>query len=707
MQKVDNPTERVLQTSQIVGLANHTILISKNGEKFQIADSAAPIKTDDGKILGVVLVFRDVDKEYRMQAELMANKEKYKLIYETSSDAIMTLEPPNWRFSSCNKRITEMFGVADEKEFLSLSPWDLSPESQPDGQDSKTKAKQMIEIAMEKKENLFEWTHKKIDGNNFFTTILLSKINLDGKIFLQARVTDITKKVNAEQILRKNEEKYRILFENSSDAMLIIKNDKFIDCNVAAAEILGYTDKNHILNTHPSELSPEYQSDGERSADKAKKLLETTLRNGSNHFEWDHKKMNGDVFPVDVSLTTIRFAGETFIHTAWRDITLRKQAEQELIKMQKLKSIGTLAGGIAHDFNNVLLGIFGNLSLAKINIKPEHPAHDLICEAEKAAKMATRLTNQLLTFSKGGVPVKEQVDLLNLVKETTSFNLAGSNVRPQINCLQELPYLDADKGQIEQVISNLVINANQAMENGGTLFIDLKSVKFEEYNFLQLQPGEYVKLTIKDEGCGMSPEILDHIFDPYFSTKRTGNGIGLATVYSIVDKHKGHIGVTSKLGKGSEFTIHLPAAPTSPKENEENVHQTKKKATFNNIKILVMDDEKYIRELVSKTLLKLQCEVETAQDGEQAINLYKDSMESEKPFDLVLMDLTIPGGMGGKEAVKKLLELDSKAKVVVFSGYSTDETLAEFDSHGFKGMLRKPFTMDDLIGELSRILIES
>jgi signal transduction histidine kinase len=204
-----------------------------------------------------------------------------------------------------------------------------------------------------------------------------------------------------------------------------------------------------------------------------------------------------------------------------------------------------------------------------MNLHEDHSAYHLICEAEKAAKMATRLTNQLLTFSKGRVPIKERFDMVKLLKETTSFNLTDSNVKHQITCSKEKLAVNADKGQIEQVISNLVINANQAMPNGGTLFIDLKEVTLQNKNSLNLQPGNYAKLTIRDEGCVISPEIIHHIFDPYFTTKKTGNGIGLATVYSIVDKHKGHIEVSSTLEKGSIFTIHILASQqsTSPEKN--------------------------------------------------------------------------------------------------------------------------------------------
>ena len=523
-------------------------------------------------LLSIILV--NAIHRQRNKANLQVNKEQYKLIYETSTDAIMTLVPPDWKFASGNKKIIEIFGVKDEKEFLSLQPWQLSPEYQPNGQRSDVEAKKMIEIAMKKGEHFFEWTHKKLHGDNFFATVLLNRVEVENKTFLQARVSDITEK---------------------------------------------------------------------------------------------------------------------------------RKAEEELLKMRKLKSIGTLAGGIAHDFNNVLLGIFGNIALAKREIKEDHPAYSLILEAEKAMNRATSLTNQLLTFAKGGTPIKQTIKMSDIIKDISRFTLSGSNVKPVITIPQKGWLTEADKGQIEQVVSNLIINADQAMPEGGNLYITLENIVITKKALPHLNEGKYVKITIRDEGTGISHQHLDHIFDPYFTTKQTGNGLGLATTYSIINKHNGYIGVSSILGKGTTFTLYLPAS-FSQKSQGAATTVTKIPLPNEKGKALVMDDEVCIRKLTEKMLIRNGFSVETAKDGRQAIDKYKESMKKNTPFDIVLMDLTIPGGMGGKETIKKLLKIDPEAKVIVFSGYSKDPIIADYANYGFKGRLTKPFKLETLKQELSRVM---
>jgi len=827
-QPVKNPIEKVLETGRIVGLANHTLLISKDDTEYLIVDSAAPIKYTNGQLIGVVLVFRDVNEEYRLQTELRESTEKYRIIYETSRDAIMTLEFPDLKFSSGNTNIIEMFGVKNKEELLALNVLQVSPEYQEDGQRSEAKVEQILEIVMEKGEHFFEWKHKKVNGEEFFATVILNKLEHEGKIFLQARVADITDKrrveqelkeseekyrtlvnnslagvlvaeietkqirfansgickilgyskdellkmsvndihppdklkhvisefaaqaegvkqlaleipflrkngdvifadvstnsflvdgVNcntgliiditekrkAEKVLRDNEERYRMFFENSSDAMLIIKNGMFVDCNAAAVKMLEYDKKEEFLNTYPSELSPEFQSDGKKSHDKAKALMKIAIAKGAYIFEWDHKTKSGEVFPVEVSLTTISFAGETIIHTVWRDISRRKKAENEVLNMQKLRSLGTLAGGIAHDFNNILMGVFGNMSLAKLELDEKHPAFELLDEAGKSVNRGTSLTRQLLTFAKGGAPVKQSFKIKNMIKDITLFTLSGSNVKPVLKGTENLWDVEADKGQIQQVISNLIINANQAMPDGGTLYITLENIEVSGYIVPNLKKGKYIKITLEDKGIGIAPQHLNHIFDPYFTTKKAGNGLGLATAYSIINKHNGHIGVISKLGKGATFTIYLPASEVKvPQKTEKSV--TKIPISEKKAKILVMDDDENIIKITEKMLTNSGFSVDTATDGEKTIQKYKKAMKGKNPFDVVLMDLIIPGGMGGKEAIQKLLEIAPEAKVIVFSGYSSDPIMANYQQYGFKGKIEKPFQMEELKKELSRVM---
>ncbi len=388
------------------------------------------------------------------------------------------------------------------------------------------------------------------------------------------------------------------------------------------------------------------------------------------------------------------------VHT---DITERKQSEADLQKMEKLKSIGTLAGGIAHDFNNILTGLFGNINIARLHLDKGHPACKSLREAEKSMDRATSLANQLLTFSKGGDPVREDARLDRFVEEIVRFDLSGSNVKPVFRFPEDLWLAKVDKGQVNQVFSNLTINANQAMPNGGHLYVSMENADIARADAQKLKPGKYIRVTFRDEGIGIDRKHLKRIFDPYYSTKKAGNGLGLATVYSIIDKHGGHISVDSEPDKGTAFTLYLPAS------EESSAFSTVDGATqeFSSVqtgRILVMDDETMIRQVASDMLEASGYSVETAPEGQIALDKYKQAMRTGNPFDVVIMDLTVPGGMGGVETIKALLAIDDQAKAIVSSGYSADPVIANYSDYGFKGMITKPYSMEKLQQVLDQVL---
>ncbi|MBI9092987.1 MAG: response regulator [Desulfobacterium sp.] len=387
-----------------------------------------------------------------------------------------------------------------------------------------------------------------------------------------------------------------------------------------------------------------------------------------------------------------------------QDITEQKTIEKELQKMQNIKSVGTLAGGIAHDFNNILMGLFGNISIAKDKLSKDHPGFKFLEETEKSMGRATRLTKQLLTFAKGGAPVKEDISLGALAKEIACFDLSGSNVRLVFEPADGLWMAQVDKGQIQQVFSNLTINADQAMPDGGHLHITLENAVVSENAVPNLCPGKYIKVSVGDEGTGIEQKYLDRIFDPYFTTKQTGCGLGLATVISIINKHNGHINVESQLGKGTHFTFYLPAVENQgcPETNQAVVMNVPK--AEQTARVLVMDDEKVILKVTQKMLERIGYEVETACCGEQAIEMCKQAVDAGKAFDFVIMDLTIPGGIGGKEAIREILEIDPNARAIVSSGYADDPVMANYAEYGFKGMAAKPYTLDELRAVMGQVL---
>jgi PAS domain S-box-containing protein len=377
-----------------------------------------------------------------------------------------------------------------------------------------------------------------------------------------------------------------------------------------------------------------------------------------------------------------------------RDITTRKKMEEEILKSQKLESLGVLAGGIAHDFNNLLTGILGNISLTKMYLHPEDKGYVRLEEAEKASERARDLTQQLLTFSKGGAPVKKTTAMQQIILDSSRLVLSGSNVRCEYHLADDLWLVEVDEGQMSQVINNLIINANQAMPDGGKIVVSAANVVIDATDGLPMKPGRYVKISIVDHGIGIAEDALPKIFDPYYTTKKKGNGLGLATVYSILKNHDGHIIVESRINSGTTFSLYLPGS-----ENCLYLAEGEDKCQASHLgtgRILVMDDEEVIREVASEMLEYLGYRVDVCGDGAEALELYRNAQAAAEPFAAVIMDLTVPGGMGGREAVTKLLEIDQAVKVIVSSGYSSDPVVANYRDYGFCGVVAKPYKIDDL-----------
>jgi len=385
----------------------------------------------------------------------------------------------------------------------------------------------------------------------------------------------------------------------------------------------------------------------------------------------------------------------------FRDVTEQDRLEQELVRATRLESVGVLAGGIAHDFNNILTAVMGNLTLAQLDVEPGTSVAASLRSAEKAALRARDLTQQLLTFAKGGEPVRAAVQLEAIVREMTSFALHGSQVKAHFDLAPDLWPADADKGQIGRVVQNVVINAVQAMPGGGTLRIAARNDMLDGLSLPGLAPGSYIQIAISDTGEGIRPENLARIFDPYFTTKQTGTGLGLAAVYSIVKKHRGHVDVESQVGQGTTFRIWLPAL-------REQVAAVESRAPWSpgrmNGRVLFMDDEQIIRDMATTLLRRFGLSVDCAVDGAEAVEKYRSTLDAGQAYDLVVMDLTVPGGMGGLAAVRELRQLDPKVKAIVSSGYSSDPVLANYRDHGFVAMVAKPYEVNEFARVLREVL---
>jgi two-component system, cell cycle sensor histidine kinase and response regulator CckA len=510
----------------------------------------------------------------------------------------------------------------------------------------------------------------------------------------------------AEEKLRESETHYRLLADEASDVIWKLDcNYRFTYISPADERLRGYA-ADEVIGRHVFEfLNEEGIAELKKMNQQRLDAEQRGIKTGTITFEAQHLCKDGRWIWVEISSSPKRDAdgNVTGFHGISREITGRKERENELLKIEKLESLGALAGGIAHDFNNILTGIMGNISFAKMFLDATHKSFKPLAEAEKASLRAGELAHQLLTFSRGGEPVKKLVSIRNLVNESVSLVLRGSNVKGCIEIPDSIHAIEADEGQINQVFHNIIINATQAMPGGGTLTVTGQNEDLGDANNMNLPAGNYVRLSFVDHGCGITDADLKKIFDPYFTTKSSGTGLGLASVHSIINRHGGHIGACSAAGAGTTFTIHLPSTGEAYGTCQADPDAQRVGEHTGGL-ILVMDDEEIIREMTVEILEYLGYQAVACEDGMEAVARYKAAKESGVPISAVIMDLTIPGGMGGKEAAEQILVLDPAACLIVSSGYSNDSIMSDYATHGFRGAIAKPYNMTELEQLLSSML---
>ena len=628
---------------------------------------------------------------YKHTLKLQATESeiKFRTLFDYSYDAIFLLK--DFVITDCNKKSLDIFGYTKE-EFIGKRPHLLSPLTQPDGSDSRVKGTQILNDALKGIPQVFEWTHTRKDGANFDAEVSLNKVIINKETYVQAIVKDITEQKKTRDMLLLTQ----FTVDHASESILWIQSDgRFMYMNEASIKLLGYAHEDY------SSLSI-YDIDHGLTFERGVEIWNKAKSDGHAQFESTYRRKNGELLPVEVSAKYMKYQNKHIVVCFVRDLTKQRLAEaekrmieEERLKINKLESVGTLAGGIAHDFNNILAAILGNISLAKMYLKNNiEKAAVKIDEAEKSVFRARDLTQQLLTFSRGGVPVRKTALLAPLLKKSTLFALKGSSVQANFNIREDLYPVDIDEGMISQAINNLIINAMQSMPDGGSIDVYADNIILENnttIDGLQLEKGRYIKILITDHGIGIKPEYIDKIFDPYFTTKENGIGLGLTTAFSIIKKHGGHITVNSELGIGTTFTVYMIASP-----EHIDVNDNMEKPIYGKGKILLMDDDEAVLNIAGEMLTALGYEVEHAKNGVEAIEKYKKMFEQGNPFDLVIMDLTIPGGMGGKDAIKKLLALDKHVKAIVSSGYSNDPIMGNYKEYGFVGVAAKPYKLKEL-----------
>jgi PAS domain S-box-containing protein len=510
-----------------------------------------------------------------------------------------------------------------------------------------------------------------------------------------------TKLQDAQNVLKKQlrlfEERFMEVVESSSDIIYSIDNSGIIiSVNKQGYELLNYLQSEVIGKKIKEICTPDTFKELEKGFEKLKYEGSVFLDEGKI------VKKTGEIMDVTAHSVAVYDEKREFysVRLTFRDITEHKKMQEELRKIEKLESIGIMAGGIAHDFNNILTTITGNISLSIISAGDNKRVSQILADAQKACIHAKHLTNQLLIFSKGGSPVKEVQYIKNILKDSTKFALRGLSVNSELFVSDDLWPVEVDEGQIIQVIHNLVINAQQAMPEGGTIEVIAENVVAGKKDIPLIENRKYVKITVKDNGVGISKELLKKIFDPYFTTKYKGSGLGLTTTYSIIKNHSGYIDVQSETGVGTSFYIYLPASYEKALAKEKKVVTNLQGIGY----ILLMDDDENVRKCVRNMLNYLGYEVEVAKNGDEAIDLYMKAKESAHPFSAVIMDLTIKGGKGGKETIKELTEIDPEVKAIVSSGYFNDPIMANFKQYGFCGVIPKPYEIEILSSLLDRII---
>jgi PAS domain S-box-containing protein len=639
-------------------------------------------------------ILNDITDRRRAEEALRENQQKFQALVETTNDFIWEMNL-NGVYTYCSPQIEKLWGLKPQ-EMLGKTPFEMLPP------DEKEQSAKLFTAFLGSSSSFTNMEVRSFDSAGQVRFLEISGVpftDKEGKLCGYRGITrDITEHKQEEIALRESEQRLSSIFNTAGDVIYYLEvqegeNYRFVSVNPAFCKVTGLPQE-AVIGKRVDEVVPE-PSLSMVLGKYRQAIGDKTIVRWEETSDYPTGRLTAEVCISPVFDDT---GYCQYLVGSVHDITDRKRLEEEQQRVAKLESVGLLAGGIAHDFNNILTSILGNISLASMEAAPGSELQNSLEQAEKASQRAKALTVQLLTFSKGGAPVLKLASLTELLKDTAGFALSGSKVKCNFTIPSDLWHAEIDAGQVSQVIHNLVINAQQAMPAGGSIEINAENIALSKTQSLgrglPLKEGDYVRIAITDHGIGIPEDHLEKIFDPFFTTKQKGNGMGLAISFSIARQHGGHISVESELGTGSSFYLYLPASTetVTPEHAEKKAIKPAGKA-----RILVMDDEKGVREIAGRLLKHIGYkDIEFAEDGAEAIKLYKAAMESGNPFTMAILDLTIAGGMGGEETIKKLLKIDPGVKAIVSSGYVDDPVMAKHIDHGFSGVVAKPYTIAEL-----------
>lgn len=703
-QPLPNPVPDILKRDERIRSSGWMMLLTRDGRELPVASSGSPLRDAEGRERGVVVVFRDDSERREAHRALRESVQVFRAIFMRAGIG-MVLTDLRGMMLDTNQALREMLGYSASE----LYGRPLSAVTHPEDGAVEMAALHAA-FAEGQRDHRLQMVKRYVrkDGTMLFGRVTTTLIfDDDGHpLFGIGMIEDITQQREADEALAAEKERLLVTLRSIGEGVIATDAAGRVHLvNRAAEKLTGWAQHEAmgrpldevfvLLDTETQEaLGPDVLGSLIRTGAFAAFPEDTVLRT-----------RDGSVRQIAESATPIRDrAGNILgIVIAFRDTTQDRRREEEILRSQKLESLGVLAGGIAHDFNNILTTILGNISLARMLPPGEEKEVDgMLAAAENATDRARHLTQQLLTFAKGGAPLKQAAALAPIVQEAVQLALHGANCAGDVRCEENLWLAEVDPAQITQVISNLVLNAVQAMPKGGTVAVGVANVLLDMQQNLPLRPGRYVRITVADHGRGIPEKDLPRIFDPYFSTKVKGSGMGLTTAYSIIRKHNGHISVASQVGVGTTFTIHLPAAMAPAPAADAMTGAAA--VVPSRHRLLVMDDEATIRLMAQRLLEKDGYRVEVAADGTEAVRLFQAARARGEPFSAAILDITIPGGMGGRETLAALRQIEPGFKAIVSSGYSTDAIMSTPDEFGFSGCVGKPYRAAALLAEVRRVL---